>query len=66
MTPQAATEKVKMVVEGMFSTEAIYGLAQKVGVDMPIIEGIYRVINDQLTAHEAVKVLMEREKKREE
>ncbi len=65
LKPQEATAKIQMVVEGMFSTEAIYGLAQKVGVEMPIIEGIYRIINDQLTAEEAVGVLMGREKREE-
>ena len=65
MKPEEATAKVQMVVEGMFSTEAIYGLATQIGVEMPIIEGIYRVVNGEYDAKEAVNVLMGREKKSE-
>ncbi len=65
LKPEEATEKVQMVVEGMFSTEAIYGLSQKVGVEMPIIEGIYKIIKGEYDAKEAVHILMGRERKPE-
>ncbi len=65
MTPSEATKEVKMVVEGMFTTEALYGLAQKAGVEMPIIEGIYKVINGEITALEVVGTLMGRDRKSE-
>lgn len=65
MSPADATEKVGMVVEGMYTTEAAYGLARKYGVEMPITEQIYRVIQGELDGREAVKILMGREKKTE-
>lgn len=65
MSPSEATAKVGMVVEGMYTTEAAYQLAKKVGVEMPITECIYNVINGKIDAKEAVEVLMGREKKHE-
>ena len=63
--PSEAVEKIGMVVEGMYTTEAAYQLAKKVGVEMPITQCIYQVINEQIDAREAVEVLMGREKKHE-
>ncbi|MGN0658056.1 MAG: NAD(P)H-dependent glycerol-3-phosphate dehydrogenase [Emergencia sp.] len=63
--PSEAVEKVGMVVEGMFTAEAAYQLAQKVGVEMPITECIYNCINEKITAREAVELLMGRDKKNE-
>ena len=54
-----------MVVEGMYTTEAAYELAKRVGVEMPITEMIYKVINGQIDAREAVPALMKRNKKAE-
>lgn len=65
MSPKDATEKVGMVVEGMFTTEAAYELAQREGVEMPITEGIYAVINDKIDARDAVNQLMTRDRKSE-
>jgi glycerol-3-phosphate dehydrogenase (NAD(P)+) len=63
--PSEATQKVGMVVEGMYTTEAAYELAKKVGVEMPITEQIYEVINERTDAREAVTALMTRQKKHE-
>lgn len=65
MKPSEATKKVGMVVEGMYTTEAAYQLAQKMGVEMPITEQIYQVINEKTDAREAVMSLMTRQKKHE-
>lgn len=65
MSPKEATEKVGMVVEGMFTTEAAYELAKKEGVEMPITEGIYAVINNKIDARDAVNQLMTRDRKSE-
>ncbi len=65
ISPSEATKKVGMVVEGMFTTEAAYELAQKVGVEMPITECIYDCINEKISAREAVEILMGRDKKNE-
>ena len=63
--PSEATEKIGMVVEGMFTAEAAYQLAQRVGAEMPITECIYKCINEEITAKEAVEALMGRDKKNE-
>lgn len=65
MTPQNAVAHVGMVVEGMFTAEAAYELARKVGVEMPITEAIYGVINGTVNAREAVIALMTRQRKHE-
>lgn len=65
MMPSEATKKVGMVVEGMYTTEAAYQLAQQVGVEMPITEQIYNVINEKIDAREAVMSLMTRQRKHE-
>ena len=63
--PSEAIEKIGMVVEGMYTTEAAYSLAKKVDVEMPITECIYQVINGQIGPEEAVETLMSRDKKDE-
>jgi len=65
MDPKEATEKIGMVVEGIFTTEAAYELAQKAGVEMPITENIYHIVNGTINAKEAVRSLMTRDKKHE-
>ena len=65
MKPFDAVKKVGMVVEGMFTAEAAYQLAKQVGVEMPITECIYRCINEEITAQEAVEMLMGRDRKNE-
>jgi len=65
VAPSEATKRVGMVVEGMFTTEAAYELAQKNGVEMPITEAIYNVINEKIDAREAVPALMTRTRKHE-
>lgn len=65
LAPSEATEKVGMVVEGMFTTEAAYELSKKTGVEMPITEAIYNVINEKIDARNAVKALMTRSRKNE-
>lgn len=66
MSPQEATDKVGMVVEGMFTAEAAYELAKKENVEMPITEVIYKAIKGEINAAEAVELLMGRDKKHEQ
>ena len=65
MKPSDAIKKVGMIVEGMYTTEAAFELAKQVGVEMPITEQIYKVINGKIDAREAVMSLMTRQKKHE-
>lgn len=65
MAPSDAVKEVGMVVEGMYTTEAAYELAQQAGIEMPITEAIYDVINGKIDAREALEMLMGREKRHE-
>jgi len=64
--PDEATEKVGMVVEGIFTAVAAKELAAKAGVEMPITEGINDVIDGKMDARAVVETLMTREKKSEQ
>lgn len=66
IAPEDATAKVGMVVEGMFTTEAAYDLAKREGVEMPITEQLYDIINGKVNAKDCVELLMGREKKHEQ
>ena len=66
MSPDEATKKVGMVVEGMYTTEAAYELSRRENVEMPITEAIYRAIKGEITAADAVGLLMGRTKKHEQ
>lgn len=65
MKPSEAVKEVGMVVEGIYTAEAAYELAKQIGVEMPITEQIYQVINESTDAREAVKSLMTRQRKHE-
>ncbi len=62
-TLEEALEEVKMVVEGVYSAKAALHLAQKFGVEMPIIEQINKVLFENKKPREAVVDLMCRNKK---
>ena len=63
--PEEATEKVGMVVEGMFTAEAAYELAKREGVEMPITTQIYKAIKGETDPKAAVNDLMTRDRKEE-
>lgn len=65
LSPKTAMEKVGMIVEGVFTCSAAYELAKKYGVEMPIVENIYKILNEEVAAGEAVNILMTRQKKHE-
>lgn len=60
---QQALDEVKMVVEGVNSAKAALHLANKFGVEMPIIEQINEVLFQNKEPKEAVVELMSRDKK---
>ena len=62
-TMREAMDEVKMVVEGVYSAKAAKGLAEKYGVEMPIIEEVNKVLFEGKSAAEAVIDLMLRDKK---
>jgi glycerol-3-phosphate dehydrogenase (NAD(P)+) len=60
-----ALAEVKMVVEGVRTTRAAYSLARRYGVEMPITDQIYRVLDEGLSPDTAVNNLMTRSKTNE-
>ncbi len=57
--------EVKMVVEGVKTTEAAYALSQKLGISMPIVQQMYEVLFRGSDPKKAAEILMQREKKSE-
>ena len=57
-----AMDEVKMVVEGVYSAKAAMALGRKYGVSLPIIEKVNEVLFEGLSAEEAVRELMLRDK----
>jgi glycerol-3-phosphate dehydrogenase (NAD(P)+) len=54
-----------MVAEGVKTSQAVHLLAQDLGVDMPLLEAVYRILYEDMSPREAVKKLMSRELKDE-
>ena len=53
------------VAEGVFTTKAAVGLARKKGVEMPITEQMYAILEDGKSPQQAIEELMMRAAKRE-
>ncbi|MGR2766066.1 NAD(P)H-dependent glycerol-3-phosphate dehydrogenase [Photobacterium ganghwense] len=60
-----AQQEIGQVVEGYRNTKEVWVLAQRMGVEMPITEQIYKVLYQGKDAREAAKDLLAREKKDE-
>jgi glycerol-3-phosphate dehydrogenase (NAD(P)+) len=59
------TRNMRMVAEGVRTTQGIYSLAKKRGVSMPITEQVYKVLYDDHDPRTAILELMSRELKEE-
>jgi glycerol-3-phosphate dehydrogenase (NAD(P)+) len=57
---EAALAEIGQVVEGYLAARAVHRVAARERVDMPICEGIYRLLYEGLPAREVVKALMSR------
>lgn len=64
-TTEAAITEIGQVVEGFHNTKEAYLLAQKQGVEMPIVEQIYQMLFGGKQANEVAKTLLGRERKGE-
>jgi glycerol-3-phosphate dehydrogenase (NAD(P)+) len=60
-----AMHQVGAVVEGYYATKAGHDLAQKTGVQMPIVEQMYALLYQGKKAEDCIKDLMSREKRSE-
>ena len=58
--PDAALRAIGQVVEGYYSAQSVRFVAAKHGVDMPIVEQLYRVLYEGLAPKDAVAALMRR------
>ncbi len=59
-TVEEARAKIGQVVEGVRAARAVRAVALREQVDMPLCEGVYRVLHDGLPAGEVVRALMRR------
>ena len=64
-TTKEATHEVGMVVEGIKACKAFYELKEKLQVEMPITDVLYKVLFEDKEPEEVVVNLMERKKKHE-
>ena len=48
------------VAEGVYTVREVHTLAQRLGVDMPICDAVYRVLYERVAAASAVKDLLSR------
>ena len=64
-TPDEVREEIQMVIEGINTCKAAKQLADKMGVEMPIINQAYAVLFEGKAPREATLSLMNRDKRRE-
>ena len=64
-TLEEAKQEVGMVIESIDNIEVAYELGKLHGIDMPIVETVYKVLYENLEPEKAVEKLMNRAKKSE-
>lgn len=64
-TPEEAMAEIGQVVEGFYNTKEAYLLAQRQGVEMPLVEQAYKILFQGKDPRDAVKTLLERPRKGE-
>jgi glycerol-3-phosphate dehydrogenase (NAD(P)+) len=60
-----AQEEIRQVVEGVVAAKAVHQVADKLGVEMPICQQIYRILYEGAPPRDAVTALMGRALKQE-
>lgn len=65
LTPDAAKQKIGMVVEGAFSCGAAIKLSTAQNIPMPITEALFHILEGKIQPSEAVALLMQRSIKEE-
>lgn len=65
LTMEEISSGMKMVAEGISTTESAFFLGKKHNVEMPITEQMYKILFDNTQPLEAIKSLMNRQSKRE-
>ncbi len=59
-TIKEAEAEIQQVVEGVQAAKAVYEQSERLGIDLPIIKQVYRVVIDGVDPREAVKELLDR------
>jgi len=59
-TPAKAARSIGQVVEGQYAASAVRAVAGRLGLEMPICEQVYRVLEEGVPPQEAVMALMAR------
>jgi glycerol-3-phosphate dehydrogenase (NAD(P)+) len=59
-TPAQALADIGQVVEGYPAAKALRGVAARAGVEMPLCDGVYRVLYEGMPPRDAVRALMTR------
>jgi glycerol-3-phosphate dehydrogenase (NAD(P)+) len=60
MTIEEAQKEIQQVVEGVLAAKAVREVAQKMNVEMPICEEVYRILYEAVPPKDAVTALMSR------
>ena len=64
-TVEEAQEEIQQVVEGVKAAKAVHDVAEQLGIEMPIVNQVYRILYEDASPREAVEALMSRELKPE-
>jgi len=64
-TLDAVLAEMKMVAEGVATTKSAFLLAQRTGVDMPIVNAVHQILFERKDPREATRLLMTRDMKEE-
>jgi len=64
-SPAEVERQVGQVVEGIPTAYALHDLAGRLGIEMPVTENVYQVLEGQRTPQECVAALMGRKPKKE-
>ena len=62
---EEAQEEIQQVVEGVKAAKAVHEVSEELGIEMPIVNQVYRILYEGLTPRKAVEALMSRELKPE-
>jgi len=59
-TIEEAQEEIQQVVEGVKAAKAVHEVAEELGIEMPIVNQVYRILYEGLAPRKAVETLMRR------
>ena len=65
-TPKEALEEIKEVVEGYYTTKALYDIAVERNLDLPITKAVYKVLYENMSIEDSMNSLLSRELKEED